>query len=122
MQKNMQNQNILPENPLIKESENESDESEKGFQHKNSKQALAKKGRQSVVENLSKLNNLQRGVGSVHNSATNKLSLEQYRNSEDSSLTPVSTPPLTGNMIVNQAQPRSSQGLSYSNPTQEKEE
>ena len=101
MQKNMQNQNILPENPLIKESENESDESEKGFQRKNSKQAIAKKGRQSVEENLSKLQYLQRGVGSLQNNATNKLSLIDYRNSEDSSLTPGSTPPLTGNMMVN---------------------
>ena len=39
----------------------------------------------------------------MHNNATNKLSLIDYRNSEDSSLTPGSTPPLTGNMMVNQA-------------------
>lgn len=61
-------------------------------------------------------------MGSVHNSARKQLSINNYRNSEDSSLTPNSTPPLTNNLLGNQAQPRSSQVLSGSNPTQGKEE
>ena len=61
----------------------------------------------------------------MHNSATKQLSIDKYRNSEDSSLTPNSTPPLTGNIAMgHQANPRSSvdQAMSISNPTQEKEE
>ena len=58
----------------------------------------------------------------MHNSATKHLSINNYQNSQDSSLTPNSTPPLTNNLQGNQAQPRSSQVLSYSNPTLEKEE
>lgn len=58
----------------------------------------------------------------MHNSARKQLSINNYRNSEDSSLTPNSTPPLTNNLLGNQAQPRSSQVLSGSNPTQGKEE
>lgn len=58
----------------------------------------------------------------MHNSATKHLSINNYRNSEDSSLTPNSTPPLTGNLAAQLHNPRSSQGMSISNPTQEKEE
>ena len=61
-------------------------------------------------------------MGSVHNSARKQLSINNYRNSEDSSLTPNSTPPLTNNLLGNQAQPRSSQVLSGSNPTQGRDE
>lgn len=59
----------------------------------------------------------------MHNSATKQLSINGYRNSEDSSLTPNSTPPLTGNLAVpHRGETRSSVGMSISNPTQEREE
>lgn len=75
--------------------------------------------------NQADVNHLKRGIGigSMHNSATKQLSINNYRNSEDSSLTPNSTPPLTGNLITQTINnQRSSQVLSNSNPTQEKEE